>query len=61
MAKGENRLKLGFGLYKHMQWLLVANQDSDNIVVFKINQDDGLLKKHHINSEIRTGCCIQFL
>lgn len=42
-------------------WLLVANQDSDNIMVFKVNQDDGLLKKHLENYDVKTGCCIQLL
>ena len=42
------------------KWLLVANQDSDNIVVFSIDQSNGLLKKHNINKEIKTPCCIQF-
>ena len=43
------------------QWLLGANQDSDSIVVFSINQSNGLLKKNDINKEIKTPCCIQFL
>ena len=43
------------------QWLLVANQDSDNIVVFSIDQKTGLLKKHSINNELNSPSCIQFL
>ena len=42
-------------------WLLVANQDSDNIVVFKISQENGLLQRHSVNRHIKTGCCIQFI
>lgn len=43
------------------QWLIVANQDSDNLVVFKINQETGLLKKHHENHDVKTASCIHFL
>lgn len=42
-------------------WLLTANQDSDNIVVFKMDQKNGLLKKQIENYDVKTGCCIQFL
>lgn len=41
-------------------WLLVANQDSDNIVVFSINQSNGLLEKVKISKDIKTPTCIQF-
>jgi 6-phosphogluconolactonase len=42
------------------QWLLAANQDSDNLVVFSINQKSGLLKKHSVNTELKSPSCIQF-
>lgn len=43
------------------QWIIVANQDSDNLVVFKIDQVTGLLKKHHVNNDVKTASCIIFL
>jgi 6-phosphogluconolactonase (cycloisomerase 2 family) len=39
---------------------LVANQDSDNIVVFSINQKTGLLRNHSVNNELKSPSCIQF-
>ncbi len=42
------------------QWLLVANQDSHNIVVFSINQKTGLLRNHSVNNELNSPSCIQF-
>jgi 6-phosphogluconolactonase len=41
-------------------WLLVANQDSDTIVIFAIDQYTGLLKRHSINNELGSPCCIHF-
>ena len=42
------------------KWLLAANQDSDNIIVFSINQSNGLLEKIHVNKDIKTPTCIKF-
>lgn len=42
-------------------FLLVANQDSDTIVTFKINQTTGLLENTGFIAEIPSPVCIKFL
>jgi len=42
------------------RWLLVANQDSDNIVVFKINPGTGGLTSTAINVQIGNPVCLKF-
>jgi len=43
------------------QFLLVANQDSDNIVIFKINQETGILEDTGIETKVNTPVCLKFL
>ncbi len=43
------------------KFLLVANQDSDNIVTFKINQTTGLLEDTGLELEVFTPVCLKFL
>lgn len=43
------------------QFLLVANQDSDNIVTFKINQETGILEDTGIETKVNTPVCLKFL
>lgn len=42
-------------------FLLVANQDSGNVVTFRINANTGLLQETGINTEIPTPVCLKFL
>ncbi len=41
--------------------LLVANQDSDNIVVYKLDQRTGALSNPIVSNGIMTPVCIEFL
>lgn len=43
------------------RFMLVANQDSDSIVTFEINQETGLLKETGYVTEVPTPVCIKFL
>lgn len=43
------------------KFLLVANQDSDNIVTFKINQKTGILEDIGIETKVNTPVCLKFL
>src|SRR3569833_1968692 len=42
------------------KWLLVANQDSDNVMVFKINPGTGSLTTTGINIKIGNPVCLKF-
>lgn len=42
------------------KWLLVANQDSDNVVVFKINPGTGTLSSTGIQVQIGNPVCLKF-
>ncbi len=42
-------------------FLLVANQDSDNVVTFRINRDTGELIDENIESIVPTPVCLKFL
>jgi 6-phosphogluconolactonase len=50
-----------FVISKDGQFLLVANQDSDNIVTFKINQETGKLEDTGLEVKVMTPVCLQFL
>ncbi len=50
-----------FDLSSCGNWLLVANQDSFTIEVFKIDTTTGLLNKVTSNSEYKSISCLQFL
>ncbi|MDN5217281.1 lactonase family protein [Fulvivirgaceae bacterium BMA12] len=41
-------------------WLICANQDSDNLVVFSINQESGELSQISVNEEVKTPSCVLF-
>lgn len=43
------------------KWLLVANQDSNNIVVFKIEPTTGVLEKQTTNNESKSVVCLKWL
>ncbi|WP_170179735.1 lactonase family protein [Flavivirga rizhaonensis] len=49
-----------FTLSPSGNWLLVANQDSDTIVVFAINEQAGLLNKAQENKESKSISCLKF-
>ncbi|MCA9005315.1 MAG: beta-propeller fold lactonase family protein, partial [Planctomycetaceae bacterium] len=42
-------------------FLLAANQDSNNVVVFRIDQETGLLKPTGHEIDVPKPVCIQFL
>jgi len=42
-------------------FLLVANQNSDNVVTFKINPATGLLVKTGIEAKVPAPVCLKFL
>ena len=41
-------------------WLVCANQDSDNLIVFKIDQKSGRLSQTSVNEEVKTPSCVLF-
>ncbi|WP_437202597.1 lactonase family protein [Planctomicrobium sp. SH664] len=43
------------------KWLLVANMDSDNLVVNRIDQETGALTPVGDKIQIPAGCCVKFL
>ncbi|MBN1414718.1 MAG: beta-propeller fold lactonase family protein, partial [Bacteroidales bacterium] len=43
------------------QFLLVANQDTDNIVTFRINPESGMLMDTGIESNVPTPVCLKFM
>lgn len=43
------------------QFLLVANQDTDNIVTFRINAETGLLEETGFVAEVPSPVCLKFL
>ncbi len=43
------------------QWLLAANQATDTVVTFKINQTTGVLEETGIVAEVATPVCLTFL
>lgn len=43
------------------RFLIVANQDSDNLVVFKIDQYSGALSKAWVQEEVYCPTCLDFL
>ncbi len=48
-----------FNLTPDGQWLLVANQDSDFIVVFKVNLEDGSLQKYK-KYDVKSPVCLKW-
>ncbi|MDB6030517.1 MAG: pgl 1 [Verrucomicrobiales bacterium] len=50
-----------FGIDPTGQWLLAANQDSDNIVVFKIDPKTGKLQSTGKTVEVGMPVCVEFL
>lgn len=43
------------------QFLLAANQDSDSIIIFQINQLTGQLQELHLIENVLTPVCLEFL
>lgn len=43
------------------KWLLVANQDSNEVVTFKIHAKTGLLEKLTVNKEAKSVVCLKWL
>ncbi|AHM63254.1 6-phosphogluconolactonase [Flammeovirgaceae bacterium 311] len=50
-----------FVIHPNGEFLLVANQDSGNVVTFRIDQNTGLLQETGINTEIPTPVCLKFV
>lgn len=57
----EGRAPRDFALDPTGKWLLAANQDTDNIVEFRIDPETGALKPTGINIKTPTPVCITFL
>lgn len=49
-----------FGLHPSGAWLVVANQDSDNVVVFKVDRKTGSLERTGQISDIKQPRCVQW-
>ncbi|WP_224995686.1 lactonase family protein [Cesiribacter sp. SM1] len=50
-----------FVIHPNGEFLLVANQDSGNVVTFRIDENTGLLQETGINTEIPTPVCLKFV
>lgn len=50
-----------FAISPDGQFLLVANQDSNSIVTFRINQSTGVLEETGISQEVKTPVCLKFV
>jgi 6-phosphogluconolactonase len=57
----EGRAPRDFALDPSGKWLLAANQDTDNIVEFRIDPETGALKPAGVNIKTPTPVCITFL
>ncbi len=42
-------------------WLLVANQDSDSIAVFKVDKNNGMIDPVHLVENIKSPACLAWL
>ena len=51
----------GFGVDPGGNFLLAANQDSDNVVVFRIDPDSGDLAATGVDVKVPTPVCVTFL
>jgi 6-phosphogluconolactonase len=49
-----------FTLSPSGKWLIVANQDSDTMVVFEIDESSGRLRKAHENMDAKSVSCLKF-
>jgi len=50
----------GFNIHPSGDWILVANQDSGNVVVFKIDKETGALTYADCEVPVKTARCIQW-
>ena len=50
-----------FELDRNGKFLLVANQNSDSIVTFRINQETGMLEETGFVKEVMTPVCLKFM
>ena len=50
-----------FVIHPNGQFLLVANQDSGNVVTFRIDENTGMLQETGINTQIPTPVCLKFV
>ena len=57
----QGRTPRGFGIDPTGRWLIAANQDTDNVVVFRINSQTGQLTPTGINVGVPTPVCITFV
>ena len=42
-------------------WLLVANQDSDSIAIFKVDKNAGMVEPGHVVDNIKSPTCLAWL
>ena len=60
MQDTRGRTPRNFVISKNGNFLLVANQDSDNVVVFGINRETGLLEDTGVDEKVMTPVCLKF-
>ena len=57
----QGRTPRSFGIDPTGQFLLAANQDSDNVVVFRIDQKTGHLTATGNSIQVGTPVCVKFV
>ena len=57
----QGRTPRSFGIDPAGTWFLAANQDTDNVVVFRIDPATGKLKPTGVNLHVPTPVCVTFL
>ena len=57
----QGRTPRSFGIDPTGQFLLVANQDSDNVVVFRIDQKTGHLTATGNSLQVGAPVCVKFV
>jgi len=57
----QGRMPRNFGIDPTGAWLLAANQDSGNVVVFSVNPKTGKLKPTGQIGEIGAPVCVKFM
>jgi 6-phosphogluconolactonase len=50
-----------FGLDPSGNWILLCNHDSDNVVVYRVDQETGLLRSMGEPVKVPNPFCAQFL
>jgi 6-phosphogluconolactonase len=56
----EGKVPRNFNITKDGKWLLAANQNSNNLTLYSINESNGQLTLQHIIEEINTPVCVEW-